>query len=87
MRIPICDPNESLRIVSRGRMREGLEVVTTTSTLDFAVRLLDVDRSLLKMDLPTREQIARECAAIRKKWSPAERARRWRGRSTQRRYE
>jgi hypothetical protein len=82
MRNPICDPNGSLRIVSRDSLREGLAVVTTTSTVDIAVRMLDVERNLLKMYLPTRDQIARECAAIRKKWSSAERARRWRGRST-----
>jgi len=82
MRIPICDPNQSLRIVCRDSLREGIAVVTTTSTLAVAVRMLDVERNLLRMYLPTREQIARECSAIRKKWSPAERARRWRGRST-----
>ena len=82
MGIPISEPNESLRIVCRDSSREGLAVVTTTSTTDFAVRMLDVERNLLKMYLPTREEIARECSAIRKKWSPAERARRWRGRST-----
>jgi len=86
MRIPICDPQESLRIVSRDSFREGVAVVTTTRPLEFAVRMLDVERNLL-MYLPTREQIARECSAIRKKWSPDEKARRWRGRSTNRRHE
>jgi len=82
LRVPFSDPDQSLRIVCRDSSREGLAVVTTTSTADFAVRMLDVERNLLKMYLPTREEIARECSAIRKKWSPAERARRWRGRST-----
>jgi hypothetical protein len=82
MRNSICGPNESLRIVSRDSFREGVAVVRTTSTLEVAVRMLDVERNLLKMYLPTRDQISRECSAIRKKWSPAERARRWQGRST-----
>ena len=87
MRMPICDPNESLRLVSRDNFRQGLAVVTTTSTLDVAVRMFEVERKLLKMYLPTRDEIARECSAIRKKWTPAERARRWQGRSTNGRHE
>jgi hypothetical protein len=87
MRMPICDPNASLRIVSRDNFREGLAVVTTTSTLDVAVRMLEVERKLLRMYLPTRDEIARECSAIRKKWTPAERARRWQGRSANGRHE
>jgi hypothetical protein len=82
MRMPICDANQSLRLVPRDSLREGVAVVTRTRTLEVAVRMLDVERTLLKMYLPTRDQIARECSAIRKKWSPTERARRWRGRST-----
>ena len=87
MGIPISEPNESLRIVCRDSSREGLAVVTTTSTADFAVRMRDVERNQIKMYLPTREEIARECSAIRKKWTPAERARRWKGRSTSDGYE
>jgi hypothetical protein len=82
MQVPIRDPNESLRIVCRDSVPEGSAVVTTTSTSEVAARMLDVERNLLKMYLPTRDEIARECSAIRKKWNSAERARRWRGRST-----
>jgi len=82
MRVPIRDPDRSLRIVSRDSVVEGLKVVTMTSTADFADRILAVERNLLRMYLPTREEIARECSAIRKKWTSAERARRWRVLST-----
>jgi hypothetical protein len=87
LRIFVSDPNESLRIISQEGVRKGLAVVRSTSPLRFAVRIRDVERSLLKLYVPTRDQIARECAEIRRKWTSAERARRWQGRSAKGRYE
>jgi len=77
----IPDPDESLRIVYRERLREGSAIVMTTGTLEIPARMPDREPHVLGMFLPTREEIRRQCSAIRRQWSPGEKARRWRGRS------
>jgi hypothetical protein len=81
---PIADLEESLRIIYRESMRERSATVMTTSTLELADRTPVREPHVLKMYLPTRDEIRRRCSAIRRKWTPDEKAKRWRGRSTKR---
>jgi hypothetical protein len=83
---PIADLEKSLRIY-RESMGEGPATVVTTSTLKLAARLPIREPHMLKMYVPTRDEIKRRCSAIRRQWTPGEKAKRWRGCSTKRRPE
>jgi hypothetical protein len=85
--IPIGDLEESLRILYRETMHEGSPTVMTTTTLDFGARMPVREPHVLKMYLPTRDEIKCQCSEIRRQWTPGEKAKRWRGRSTKRRPE
>ena len=81
---PIADLEKSLLTLYRDSMREGSVRLMATSTLDFAARLPIREPHVLKMYLPTQDEIRSRCLAISRKWTPSERARRWRGRPTKR---
>jgi hypothetical protein len=81
---PIADLEESLRMIYRETMRERSVRAMSTSTLELADRTPVGEPHVLKMYLPTRDEIRHRCSAIRRKWTPVEKAKRWRGRSTKR---
>jgi hypothetical protein len=87
IRIPIAGPNESLWIICRKGLRDRRAAVTTTRTLKSVARIYDREPHVFKKYVPTRDEIKRQCSVIRRQWSPAERARRWRGEAADRGYE
>jgi hypothetical protein len=80
--IPITDLEKSLRLLYRDSLREGSATVVATSTLNIPARMPDREPHALNLYLPTRDEIKRQCSAIRRQWTPGEKAKRWRGRST-----
>ena len=125
IRVVIADPDESLLALYRESLREGFEVVTTSSASECVARMRErvpdvlllelqlprgesIERLLPQlpelldfaaedelvrsvseqgMYLPTRDEIRRQCSEIRRRWSPTEKVKRWRGHLANRQHE